>query len=188
MESRTPGQPDWGVVPPVIAAVAQLLATKIEEQAAYLKRMQWSDEPGDVQDDLNEHLAGAHRMVKASTDMRALLTAYAHRFHEPRPVMAELARAQETSRQGVVGRYGEGTIRGIQELLSRHPNVAVIYESFKSLSMLDLASLPGAVGAAASEELSRNGTPPDDELRDTPGPDMEDYIRSEEMRRETWPE
>ena len=85
----------------------------------------------------------------AATDLRALLSAYAHKFHNPRPVISDLARAQDTSPQGFIRRYSEGTVDAVASLLSPKPDVETVLLAFPSVSVLDLVDLGGTVGTAA---------------------------------------
>ena len=87
----------WGTVPAVIIDLARLLASRASDNARRIERMKWPDGPGDVQEELRLAIGAAHKTTKASNDVRALLSAYAHKFHNPRPVISDLARAQETS-------------------------------------------------------------------------------------------
>ena len=45
------------------------------------------------------------------------LTAYAHKVHQPRPKMADIAQAQNASPQAVTGRYSAGTLGAIEGAL-----------------------------------------------------------------------
>ncbi|MGA1827049.1 hypothetical protein [Microbacterium sp.] len=146
-------QLSWGTVPPVIIDLARLLARRASENARRVDRMKWPDKPGDVQEELRLAISAAHKTTKAATDVRALLSAYAHKFHNPRPVISDLARAQETSSQGFIRRYSEGTVDAVASLLSPKPNVDVLLAAFPSVSIMDLVDLGGAVGEAARELL-----------------------------------
>jgi hypothetical protein len=141
----------WGLVPKPVVEAVQALNSKILRSSEHLGKMVWPDKPRDVQDLLRMSISDAHKVARASADLRALLTAYAHRVHQPRPVMAELARAQEASPQGIPRRYSQANIEGIGELLSDEPDVELILIGFPSLSLSDLTSFSGAVGAAASK-------------------------------------
>lgn len=144
---------EWGLVPYPIVEVVRILASKVDRQSRHLSGLVWPEKPRDVQDLLRLSVSDAHKITRAGTDMRSLLTAYAHRFHEPKPVMAELARAQETSRQGIPRRYGEVTVAAIEELLSESPNTAVILHGLPSLALRDLEGVDGPVGEAAGRQL-----------------------------------
>ena len=139
----------WGTMPPVIVDLARTLASKASTSAKHAAGIKWQTEPGDVQDQLRMGIGDAHKIAKAGIDLRALLSAYAHKFHNPRPVISDLARAQDTSSQGFVRRYSEGTVDAVASLLSREPDVNLILAAFPSVSMMDLVELGGDVGAAA---------------------------------------
>ncbi|THG30562.1 hypothetical protein E6C70_14430 [Glaciibacter flavus] len=150
-------QLSWGTVPPVIVDLARLLSRRASENARRVERMTWPDRPGDVQEELRLAIGAAHKTTKAATDVRALLSAYAHKFHNPRPVISDLARAQETSSQGFIRRYSEGTVDAVASLLSPKPNVNLLLAAFPSVSIIDLVDLGGAVGEAARELLDSEG-------------------------------
>lgn len=142
----------WGRIPAPVAQLAQILAKKASKDAARLTRAEWPTEPQDVQDLLRRTISDAHKVAQAGTDLRALLSAYAHRFHKPRPLLADLARAQNTSPQGFTRRYSDATVVAIEQLLSRSPDITLIQDAFPSVSRDDLASLIGPVGAEAARQ------------------------------------
>jgi hypothetical protein len=160
----------WGLVPRPVVDVVHALNKKILRSGQHLDGLVWPDKPRDVQDLLRMSVSDAHKVARASTDLRALLTAYAHRFHQPRPVMAELARAQDASPQGIPRRYGQATVDALTALLSDEPDVDVVLAGFPSLSLLDLADLSGVVGDVAREMRAtgvrpRTATPLKDDAR-----------------------
>lgn len=142
----------WGRIPAPVAQLAQILAKKASKDAARLTRAEWPTEPQDVQDLLRRTISDAHKVAQAGTDLRALLSAYAHRFHKPRPLLADLARAQNTSPQGFTRRYSDATVAGIEQLTSETPDLALIRDAFPSISLDDLTALDGPVGTAAAAE------------------------------------
>lgn len=144
----------WGAVPAVILDVITVLSRQARRSADHVDRLVWPDAPGDVQDQLRMAIGDAHKISKAGTDLRAVLSAYAHKFHNPRPVISELARAQGTSSQGFIRRYSDATLSAVENLLSATPNVDVIREGIPSLSMIDLSELSGPVGQVASDRIS----------------------------------
>ena len=146
----------WGTVPAVIVDLARRLAHRAGEDAKRAERIKWPEQPGDVQTELRLAIGAAHKTTKAATDLRALLSAYAHKFHNPRPVISDLARAQDTSSQGFIRRYSEETVEAVTSLLSSDPNPEVILQAFPSVSLLDLVDLGGTVGAAA-QSLRESG-------------------------------
>lgn len=147
----------WGTVPAVIVDLARLMAKKAAADARRAEKINWPDKPGDVQDELGRAISAAHKTARAATDLRALLSAYAHKFHNPRPVISDLARAQDTSSQGFIRRYSSGTVEAVASLLSSHPNAETILLAFPSVSLLDLVDLGGTVGAVA-KEMRDSGT------------------------------
>lgn len=147
----------WGTVPPVIVDLARIMAKKAAAEAKRAERLNWPDKPGDVQDELRRAIGSAHKTAKAATDLRALLSAYAHKFHNPRPVISDLARAQDTSSQGFIRRYSSGTVDAVASLLSPHPDAEAILLAFPSVSFSDLLDLGGSVAAAAQSMKDSDG-------------------------------
>lgn len=147
----------WGTVPPVIVDLARLLAKKASADARRAEKIHWPDKPGDVQDELRRAISAAHKTTRAATDLRALLSAYAHKFHNPRPVISDLARAQDTSSQGFIRRYSAETVDAVASLLSPNPDAEKILFAFPSLSVRDLGDLGGPVGAAALSIIDSDG-------------------------------
>lgn len=149
----------WGLVPKPVVEAVHALNAKILRSNEHLGRMVWPDKPRDVQDLLRMSISDTHKVARASTDLRALLTAYAHRVHQPRPVMADLARAQDATPQGIPRRYSQANIDGLAALLSDEPNVELILTGFPSLSLSDLEGFSGAVGTAAASISSQDVRP-----------------------------
>lgn len=144
----------WGAVPAVIIDVIAALSRQARRSSDHVNRLVWPDTPGDVQDQLRMAIGDAHKISKAGSDLRAVLSAYAHKFHNPRPVISELARAQGTSSQGFIRRYSEATLTAVENLLSATPDIDAIREGIPSLSLIDLSELGGPIGKAASELLA----------------------------------
>ncbi|NRD08854.1 hypothetical protein [Rathayibacter agropyri] len=149
----------WGLVPKPVVEAVHALNKKILRSGRHLDGIVWPDKPRDVQDLLRMSVSDAHKVARASTDLRALLTAYAHRFHQPRPVMADLARAQDASPQGIPRRYGQAAVEGLAALLSEQPDVDAILAGFTSLALSDLAEFDGPIGEAA-RSMRDSGTRP----------------------------
>lgn len=147
----------WGTVPAVIVDLARLISKKAAADARRAEKISWPDKPGDVQDELRRAISAAHKTTRAATDLRALLSAYAHKFHNPRPVISDLARAQDTSSQGFIRRYSSGTVEAVASLLSPQPDIETVLLAFPSISLADLVDLGGAVGEAA-EAMRGSGT------------------------------
>lgn len=140
---------EWGRVPKPVLELVRILSEKAAKDSARLRRMEWPDGPQDVQDLLGRALSDAHKVTKASADLRSLLTAYAHRFHQPKPRFSDLARAQDATSQGLNRRYSEATVTAITSLLSAEPDLQAIRDAFPSVSPHDLSTMSGAVGEAA---------------------------------------
>ncbi|GAB3615897.1 hypothetical protein GCM10027416_04540 [Okibacterium endophyticum] len=149
----------WGLVPKPVVEAVHALNRKILRSGGHLDGLVWPEKPRDIQDLLRMSVSDAHKVARASTDLRALLTAYAHRFHQPRPVMADLARAQDASPQGIPRRYGQAAVDGLGALLSDKPDIDVILAGFTSLALSDLAEFEGPIGEIA-RSMRDSGTRP----------------------------
>lgn len=145
---------DWGTVPPALLAALTTLAKKAKKDAEHLGRIRWPEGPADVQDELRAAISDAHKISKAGTELRAVLSAYAHRVHEPRPVISDLARAQDTGSQGFIRRYSDATLAAVQQLVSDSPDIETVRAGIPSLSLYDLRDLGGAVGDAAQRRIA----------------------------------
>lgn len=143
---------NWGTIPQAVVDVAQMLSARAETSNEGLQRAEWPSEPRDVQPLLRKTISDAHKISKAATELRSLLTAYAHQFHEPRPVMSDLAKAQDATRQSIPRRYNQAMVDAIRELLSEEPNTAIIRHALTSLTRTDLERVHGAVGEIARRE------------------------------------
>lgn len=139
----------WGTVPAVIVDLARVMAKKAAADARRAEKIRWPEKPGDVQDELRRAISAAHKTARAATDLRALLSAYAHKFHNPRPVISDLARAQDTSSQGFIRRYSSGTVDAVASILSPQPDIETVLLAFPSISLADLVDMGGALGEAA---------------------------------------
>lgn len=108
----------WGSVPPAIAELVELLERTIAEHSQRLSAIEWPTTPGDISPALLETLRETEAVFAAAKDLRSVLTAYAHQIHQPRPVMADVARAQGASPQAVATRYTASTVDAIKALLA----------------------------------------------------------------------
>ncbi|REJ07375.1 hypothetical protein DY023_04030 [Microbacterium bovistercoris] len=106
----------WGEVPESVRIVIDALRANIAHHAAALEAITWPRGAHDIDDELTETLQQTEAVLQASKDLRSFLTAYAHRFHQPRPTMANVARAQNASPQAVSSRYSKSTVEGIAAL------------------------------------------------------------------------
>lgn len=150
--------PTWGEIPAPVAKVIDLLAKVAAREANQLTTIDWPRDVADVGQPLAIALGHSQRAIVAATELRALLSAYAHVFHNPRPVLAALARAQQTSSQGFVRRYSDKTVAAIDELLSDTPDVTVILRGFTALAASDLAGIDGPVGMTSAMGGSSAGS------------------------------
>ena len=112
------GSSTWGSVPEPIAELVDLLEQRIAEHSQQLSAIDWPATPGDISPALLATLRETEAVFAAAKDLRSVLTAYAHQIHQPRPVMADVARAQGASPQAVATRYTASTVDAIKALIS----------------------------------------------------------------------
>lgn len=145
-----PAQQEWGVIP---GPVHRLLA-RLTEKARVIANSQEVSEwpPADVASDFDpffrKTLAATQALHETTTDLRSLVSAWAHKYHQPKPNFSELARAQGATPQGLYKRYKQSTRDGIDELLSDKPDLAVILLAFPSLRLTDLRGLSDSIDRA----------------------------------------
>lgn len=107
----------------IFLAVAQLIKRRSHELASGTPSLTTVDAVG-----------RAHRIVTASTALRALLTAYGHAVEDPAPKFSALAAAQAVSPSGIVRRYNidtaealrtyDSTPQALRRLLGTIPSIA----------------------------------------------------------------
>ena len=107
----------WGEVPDSMRVLIDALRESVARHSAELESITWPAGPGDFSPQLLRTLAETEAVMQAAKDLRSLLTAYAHKVHQPRPKMADIAQAQNASPQAVTGRYSAGTLGAIEEAL-----------------------------------------------------------------------
>lgn len=177
----------WGEVPESIRVVVDALRANIARNATALEDVDWPRGPHDINEELTGTLQQAEAILQASKDLRSLLTAYAHRFHQPRPTMANVARAQDTSPQAVVSRYSQSTVQAISVLRTFESEAAErrapAYETPEWISKTDAISrgLPSLARVLAENDAVKvGGTNDDIEGGDLTHADMKDprYILS----------
>lgn len=108
----------WGKVPLSIENLVLLLEARISGHSAKLSSIEWPQLPGDITPALTATLAEAENTFAAAKDLRSLLTAYAHRVHQPRPTVADVARAQRSSSQAIATRYSAELVSAIEVAMS----------------------------------------------------------------------
>lgn len=150
-----------GLAQPVLD-ILRILGERALDGATELDRLTSESSHANIQDELCDALRAAHLTTRAAADLRALVSAYAHHFHEPRPVISALARAQDISPQGFVRRYSPDTVRAVASLLSPAPDAKVILAGLPSLREDDLSGVSTVGGATTGSslyqaDLSRDG-------------------------------
>lgn len=144
-----------------VLEILRILGERSLEGAKELERLTSASSDANVQDELCDTLRAAHLTTRAAADLRAFVSAYAHRFLDPRPVISALARAQDISPQGFVRRYSPDTVRAIASLLSPAPDVKVILAGLPSLREGDLLGVGIGGGAATRNTFIQSDSPPD---------------------------
>jgi|GEM_PF-3341293 len=112
----------WGEVPRPVRQLIDSLRGIIRDHSERLSQIDWPEGAGDITPQLLTTLEETERVMQASKDLRSLLTAYAHKMHQPRPKMADVARAQSASPQAVTTRYTTKTTAALEQLLE-HPEL-----------------------------------------------------------------
>lgn len=140
----------WGAIPGPVRALLVRLTEKAGTSAAMLDPASWppADTAADYGEFFNTTLEATQGLQIAATDLRSLISAWAHKYHRPSPNFSALARAQGSTPQGLYKRYKPATIAAIDELLSDSPRVGVILFGFPSLEAADLEGLTPSIDRA----------------------------------------
>lgn len=80
-------------------------------------------------------------LADRSSDMRALVTAYAQAVANPRPDLARLARWQRITPSALRHRYDALHVQGVRELLSSNPVLDLVLEPFPTMHESDFAGV-----------------------------------------------
>jgi len=107
----------WGEVPDSMRVLINALRGSVARHSEELENIAWPAGPGDFSPQLLRTLSETEAVMQAAKDLRSLLTAYAHKVHQPRPKMADIAQAQNASPQAVTGRYSASTLGAIEGAL-----------------------------------------------------------------------
>ncbi|WP_456284537.1 hypothetical protein [Microbacterium sp. JZ101] len=142
----------WGVVPEPVRGVLQRLKERAAEgvdamdtdkigggtprnhDEAFLK-MSWAAEAAD----------------RATRDYRSVFNAYAHKFHQPKPPIGELAAMQGAITQSFAKRYTPKTVAAIEALLSPQPDLEAIRVGIRALGFEDLRGITDTLDDALAE-------------------------------------
>jgi len=138
---------EWGVIPAPVYRLMTVLAAKSSGLANQNDPADWpsADSPQDFADFFAEQLRLSHSSAQAAIDFRSLVTAYAHKFHNPRPLLNSLASAQQSTPQGLIRRYNSKTVDALRQILSSEPDAGVIAAGFPSLTTDEINELIGTV-------------------------------------------
>ena len=96
-------------------------------------------------------LRKSQRSIDVASDLRSVITAYAHVFQKPRPNFSELAAAQGISSTGIRRRYTGQTVEALKQILGADPDLKAILRGLPSLELSDLAGLSPAIDRALAE-------------------------------------
>jgi len=142
----------YGVIPRPIFELMSRLREKVARADAALQSVpwQWNEQAHNREPFMVETLAASQRCIDAATDLRALMTAYGQVFHDPKPLLVRLARAQRASSAGLVKRYTPNHVEAIDQLLSRSPDVGRITKAFRTVAREDLFGLTSEIDKALS--------------------------------------
>lgn len=131
----------WGLIPPVLDILTQTLKDKIAAACARLNETHFPDNPADVEQAMARTVRHTHEINAASRDLRAALSAYAHKIHQPRPRITTIATAQEASPQGLVRRYSESTEQALRALIRGTTTAEQLLAAFPTLTEPEAAAI-----------------------------------------------
>lgn len=131
----------WGRIPPIIETLTRSLESKISVASALLGEMRYPNQPQDVEPTIARALQLTQEINEASRDLRAALSAYAHKIHQPRPRIATIAEAQAASSQGLTRRYSETAEQSLRDLISGTASSTQVQAAFPSLTPSEAAAI-----------------------------------------------
>ncbi|MFB9307721.1 hypothetical protein BJY17_002808 [Agromyces hippuratus] len=152
-----PEKQGWGVIPGPVHRLLVRLTEKARAIADGQDVSEWppADTPSDFDPYFRKTLAATQALHETTTDLRSLVSAWAHKYHQPKPNFSDLARAQGATPQGLYKRYKQSTRDAIDELLSDEPQIAVILDAFPSLRLVDLRGLSTPIDRALRDAHAR---------------------------------
>lgn len=144
----------WGLVPEPIAAVLARLQEKLAEATASMDPSPIAGMPPRSHDSEFQKMARAANVAdRVSNDYRSVFNAYVHRYHDPKPAIGELARAQDTIIQTFAKRYTTKTVAAIDALLSDEPDIDSIRQGIRTLGFNDLWGISEPLDAALNAAI-----------------------------------
>lgn len=139
----------WGLVPEPISAVLSRLQQKLAGAVAAMDPSGITGMPPRSHDTEFQRIARAANVAdRVSNDYRSIFNAYVHRYHDPKPAIGDLARAQDTIIQTFAKRYTSKTIAAIDALLSDKPDLDAIRQGIRTLGFDDLWGISAPLDAA----------------------------------------
>lgn len=145
----------WGLVPEPITAVLSRLQQKLATAVAAMDPSRIAGVPPRSHDAEFQQIARAANVAdRVSNDYRSIFNAYVHRYHDPKPAIGELARAQDTIIQTFAKRYTSKTVAAIDALLSEEPDLDAIRQGVRTLGFDDLWGISDPLDAALAAATS----------------------------------
>lgn len=148
-----------------------------------LQRERWNQRSSasDLASDLEGMVGYLQRSIDLSADLRALLTAFAHVFQEPRPNIARLARAQGVTPAGIRRRYSDDVVGLVRNLISGAATVDQVTRALPSTTPAMLFGVTPAIDRELQDShISRLSAAPFDTVASVPFyVDIRDATRTE---------
>lgn len=123
----------WGVVPPRFVLFIRLVQEEIATAASALGSTRFQTTAGNAEPALTSAIAHTNDINALSKDLRAALSAYAHKIHEPRPRVLSVAEAQGTTSQGLVRRYNDAVETAVRSISNGTATREDLEHAFPSL-------------------------------------------------------
>lgn len=123
----------WGKTSPHFLFFVQLIGIELESTTRALNEVSFYSSVGNIEPALARKIELANKINFLSKDLRAALTAYAHKVHEPKPRVATIAQAQGTTTQGMLRRYTAETAEAIRAVADGVATRELLAKAFPSL-------------------------------------------------------
>ncbi len=126
-------QTAWGITSPHVLYLARLIEDQISACVDDLRNVPFYSSVGNIEPALTRKIELTNNINGLSKDLRSMLTAYAHKVHEPRPRVTSIAEAQGTTTQGLLRRYNAQTADAVRAVADGQATKALLTEAFPSL-------------------------------------------------------
>ncbi|MCM3695203.1 hypothetical protein [Microbacterium oleivorans] len=97
---------------------------------------------------------------RATRDYRSVFNAHTHKFHQPKPLLGELAAMQGAITQSFAKRYTSETVEAIEASLSEEPDLDAIRTGIRALGFKDLRGISNALDRAIEAAEAQRGFEP----------------------------